>query len=178
MQKVIITLSSMSVITSMNHHWPTHSEAILPPAIASKPTMDIKTTQSEEIDRQHAGLVKALDELMAYAGGHYDFSASLTALGSLLEYTQAHFSYEEQLMREWGYPHLKEHLAQHAGFTAQVEALWKSAEAGEVMSGEIISMVRDWIIRHINEEDVQYATVARRPDGLRGGVELPVKLTQ
>ena len=133
--------------------------------------MEIKTTQIEEIDRQHAGLVKALDELMAYAGGHYDFSASLTALGSLLEYTQAHFSYEEQLMREWDYPHLKEHLAQHAGFTAQVEALWKSAEAGEVMSGEIISMVRDWIIRHINEEDVQYATVARRPDGRRGGPE-------
>lgn len=122
--------------------------------------MDIKKTQIEEIDRQHAGLVKALDDLLEYAGGSYDFAASLTALGSLLEYTEAHFSYEEQLMREWGYPNLEEHIAQHAGFTAKVEALWKSAESGEVMSGEIIATIRDWIVQHINEEDAQYAARA------------------
>ena len=53
----------------------------------------VSKTGITEIDRQHAQLLKRLDDLLVFVGGDFEFSASLTALSTLMDYTREHFTY-------------------------------------------------------------------------------------
>ena len=117
----------------------------------------ISKTGVAEIDRQHALLVKCLDELSVFVGGNFEFSASLTALTTLIDYTREHFTYEEGVLADSGYPLLDEHIAEHQTITANAEALWKEIEAGNEIGEQLVLTIRKWIIDHINSEDVQFA---------------------
>lgn len=120
-------------------------------------SLTITKTDIKEIDRQHRQLIQHLDELEQYAGGEYDFAVSLTAVTGLLDYTKEHFSFEENLMAQWGFPAQPEHKAAHDAFTAQVEMLWQEIESGAPVSVKLLSLIRQWIMNHINEEDALYA---------------------
>jgi hemerythrin len=117
----------------------------------------ISKTGVAEIDRQHAQLVKCLDELSVFVGGNFEFSASLTALTTLIDYTREHFAYEEGLLADCSYPLLNEHIAEHQTITANAEALWKEIEAGNEICEQLVLTIRKWIVEHINSEDVQFA---------------------
>lgn len=117
----------------------------------------ISKTGVTEIDRQHSQLVKCLDELSVFVGGNFEFSASLTALTTLIDYTREHFTYEESVLADSGYPLLDEHKAEHQTITANAEALWKEIEAGNEIGEQLVLTIRKWIVDHINSEDVQFA---------------------
>jgi hemerythrin len=117
----------------------------------------ISKTGVAEIDRQHAQLVKCLDELSVFVGGNFEFSASLTALTTLMDYTREHFAYEEGVLADSGYPLLDEHKAEHQLITANAEALWKEIEVGNEICEQLVLTIRKWIVDHINSEDVQFA---------------------
>ncbi len=117
----------------------------------------IKQTGVPEIDRQHSQLVDLLSELLKYSGSRYDFSAALTAMAGLAQYTREHFEYEEALMAQWGFPDLDEHRAIHAELAAKVDGMWSAIETGEeVVTGPLVELLQTWIVQHINEEDVRY----------------------
>ena len=125
-------------------------------------TIAISIMGVDEIDRQHAQLIKCLDDLLAYVDGSYSFAATLTALSALLDYTRKHFADEEALLAQWGYPWLTEHTAEHAAITADVEQAWQAMEAGQDLDERIVSTLRTLIIDHINREDIQYADFHRQ----------------
>lgn len=115
-----------------------------------------------EIDRQHGQLREYLDEFLVFANGAFEFSAMFTALQRLLEYTDWHFAYEEQLLSSWGYPQHECHSTEHRALTDKVRELWRRFEAGEALEADVvIKMITEWIIGHINEEDAEYAEFAR-----------------
>lgn len=115
----------------------------------------------DQIDRQHAQLIKSLDDLLGYVDGSYGFAATLTALSTLLEYTRQHFADEEALLADWGYPWLREHTAEHAAIAADVEQAWKDLESGRDLDERIVATLRKLIVDHINAEDIQYADFHR-----------------
>ena len=117
----------------------------------------ISKTGIAEIDRQHAQLVKCLDELSVFVGGNFEFSASLTALTTLIDYTREHFAYEENMLARCHFPLLDEHIAEHRTITANAEALWNEVEAGNEMGEQLVLTIRKWIVDHINAEDIQFA---------------------
>ena len=117
----------------------------------------ISKTGVAEIDRQHARLVKCLDELSVFVGGNFEFSASLTALTTLIDYTREHFAFEEGLLAECNFPLLDEHIAELQTITANAEALWKTVEAGNEIGEQLVLTIRRWIVDHINAEDIQFA---------------------
>lgn len=61
-----------------------------------------------EIDAIHAELAELAAVLANADAGAY---AGLFA--QLISHTEAHFAHEERLMRESGFPHVAEHLAEH-----------------------------------------------------------------
>lgn len=118
----------------------------------------IKPTGIDEIDAQHAELMKCLDDLSAFVGGSYEFAAVFTTTRALLDYIHIHFSFEENLLRSWGYPDLDRHIAEHQVLEADVRNLWAQLESGdETLGGGLVMTIKNWIIGHINEEDLQYA---------------------
>ncbi len=122
---------------------------------------EILKTGIAEIDRQHTQLIKCLDELSVFVGGNFEFSASLTALTTLIDYTRDHFAFEESVLASCNFPLLDEHIAEHKTITAHAEALWQEVEAGNEIGEQLVPTIRKWIVDHINAEDIQFANFIR-----------------
>jgi hemerythrin-like metal-binding protein len=88
-------------------------------------------------------------------------------VGSLLEklikYTVEHFAYEERMMAAAKYPGLVTHRARHADLTRQVEDFMARYKRGDgAVNIELLQFLRDWLTRHIQQEDKQYGPFLTR----------------
>lgn len=70
-------------------------------------TLSIKV-HHREIDAIHEQLAELVKKLATAPDGN--FTSLFT---TLIEHTESHFSREEQMMQECGFPHSAEHLAEH-----------------------------------------------------------------
>lgn len=123
----------------------------------------VSLTGIDEIDRQHAQLVRCLNELVEFTGGSYEFAAVFTAINTLLDYARQHFSYEEELLASWHYPLLEKHIAEHRAIAENLQTLWARIEMGdEVIAEQLVTTIRKWILEHINAEDIEYVNFRKR----------------
>ena len=110
------------------------------------------------IDQQHKKLVNLINQLQTavdYSTGE-DFERE--ALKELVDYTKTHFSYEEGLMEQNGYPDFAPHKAQHEKMIKRVEEVIAEYEQNHDMAmQDALDFLRDWLINHINGTDKQYS---------------------
>ena len=106
------------------------------------------------VDGQHRQLVDALNELAdAVEAGRGAEQLQLT-LDFLVIYADMHFSDEENLMRNGGYPDLEPHIAQHRAFMAKAEDLRAQAAAGfATLDVALLEFLKDWLMNHIMQQD-------------------------
>ncbi len=112
----------------------------------------------DSVDEQHAKLVSLLNEA-------YDATVSLSGQEEILnilkrmnEYTKFHFSSEEELMKESGYPDLKSHMVKHLAFVEYVEKTMKRFEMEDFISSvELITYLFDWLKEHILGADKKFS---------------------
>ena len=106
------------------------------------------------VDGQHRQLVDALNELAdAVEAGRGAEQLQLT-LGFFVIYADMHFSDEENLMRNGGYPDLEPHIAQHRAFMAKAEDLRAQAAAGSAtLDVALLEFLKDWLMNHIMQQD-------------------------
>lgn len=124
--------------------------------------ISILRTGDSDIDRQHTQLVSCLDELRAFIDGSYSFAAGFTAIQSLIDYTETHFAFEEDRLRQCGYPELDEHIEQHRTLVAEVFRQWERVEKeGADVAREVVETIERWIIDHINISDFKFAEFVR-----------------
>lgn len=112
----------------------------------------------ETIDTQHKKLIGLLNDLhSAKATGKGD--ATLKAvLHELLEYTNSHFAFEENLFREHGYPNTSEHEQAHVALKSQVVAFAEDFASGKAsLSADLFMFLRNWLNGHIRGSDRRYA---------------------
>ena len=109
------------------------------------------------IDEQHGRLVSLLESLLSWSDKGYGLAATFDAFAALFDYTQTHFQFEEQLMREHGYPQLAEHIEQHEAIIQGLTKLMSDLEAGSDVEERLASSLRRWIVLHIDVEDLAYA---------------------
>ncbi len=117
----------------------------------------IPLTGNEEIDRQHAGLLDALERLEGWIGTSMEVSAVFTALEYLRDYAARHFEYEEEVLRKAGYPDLESHSSDHRIITERVAELTANIIDGEEVTREVLDTMRDLLVRHIGEDDQKFA---------------------
>jgi len=112
----------------------------------------------DAIDRQHqilVGFIRQLQEAMEEGRGR---AFQSTLIDNLVAYTQGHFRFEEDLMREQGYELLAEHIVQHGVLTTQVCELQEKIQAGSTISNAALMLfLRHWLTDHIMEHDQKYA---------------------
>jgi hemerythrin-like metal-binding protein len=111
-----------------------------------------------EIDRQHQGLYDCLDRLELWCRKGHGFPATIDAVTMLETYVAEHFAFEENFLREHGYPALDEHMAEHRQITAELQRLSQQVMDGGDVTEELVGMMRGWITQHIGVEDKHYAT--------------------
>jgi hemerythrin-like metal-binding protein len=84
-------------------------------------------------------------------------------IGELLSYTQTHFSAEEALMQDVGFPNFLQHKKAHETLVGIVHDLETKLLNGEVrtVAKFLPTFIGDWLTRHIAVEDKQYAIYIR-----------------
>lgn len=118
------------------------------------------STGNDLLDDQHRIIFSYLDELEAATGEHRTMLA-VHVLSRLNSYTREHFTTEEALMKEAGFPDLEQHLAEHAVFRARIKSLLEQAIFHEVTE-DVVSTVRAWLVNHIHHADMQYVPYLKR----------------
>ncbi|NER08553.1 MAG: hemerythrin family protein [Okeania sp. SIO3C4] len=108
----------------------------------------------DKIDEQHQHLVlmaNGLHDAMRQGNGKEHMAKLLMDLKT---YTQEHFSTEEMLMKEHGYPGMLPHVQEHKKLVNQVLELEESLKTGQaVITIEVMQFLRDWLTAHIQHSD-------------------------
>ena len=118
---------------------------------------DAMSVGNMHIDEQHMILIDTINQL-ASAESQNDRPVVAMIIDELLSYAAFHFSYEEQLLDEVGYPQLDGHRRIHQNFVKWVINLreefsfHRRAQLGE----RILGFLRDWLRDHILGEDQRY----------------------
>ena len=109
------------------------------------------------IDEQHKILIDTINQL-ASAESQNDRPLVSMIIDELVSYAAFHFQFEEQLMKDCGYPELEKHRRVHQGFVK-----WITDTREEFIfhrrsrfDARILSFLRDWLRDHILGEDQLY----------------------
>jgi hemerythrin len=121
---------------------------------------DSFATGVTEIDEQHMILVHTLNEATTKLAHTASKELLEQITQDLLSYALYHFDTEEELMREYGYQAaddaMKQHLAQHRSFSAQVVSARDNLRAGaEVSADALLDFLKTWLVNHILKTDRQ-----------------------
>ena len=116
----------------------------------------------DTMDNHHQWLFDILNDINCGLKENVSQDRIFTYMQELREYTNFHFSEEEKLMAEIGYPDLDAHKALHQGFIQQIQAYmneFQTVECGETKCGiaeKIRVMGTDWLKNHICVADKRY----------------------
>ena len=116
------------------------------------------------VDRQHKSLCDMINSLITQCEQGKVGETLKDTLDFLMEYTLHHFTSEEALQVEIGFPGYEEHKRIHDDFKVTVEKMMQHfAENGSTK--ELVENVREivivWLINHIQEEDTKIVAYLR-----------------
>lgn len=110
------------------------------------------------IDRQHQKLVGMLNTLYDGVQAGHGKDVLGKVLDGLIAYTVDHFSFEEKLFAQTGYPASAAHIKEHEDLKRQVlevQAKYKSGAAA-TLSLEVMNFLKNWLVKHIQGSDKRY----------------------
>ncbi len=111
----------------------------------------------DSIDNDHKKLLGMINQLQTAAHYHTDDDMIENILNELIDYTKYHFTREEGLMQECGYPDLEEHKKQHTSMIAQVtDFIDKYRTDGTRTADDVAQYLKAWLINHIDGTDQKY----------------------
>ena len=116
-----------------------------------------------ELDDHHRKLVEILNKAYDLILYSYDEEKLHAILSELVKYTDYHFSSEEQMMKETGFPARKMHMSSHATFKEHLAGLRKSSRSSDPhVINEMVLFLWDWLNRHILDHDKKFAVYLSR----------------
>jgi len=124
------------------------------------------SVKEEVIDFQHKKWIAMLNEVhdaLFSDNGSGSYSKTMDALKAMNGYARFHFDFEEEYMREIGYPGIQEHSEQHDMFPARLKELYLALQTGQhALSKTKTLLLIDWLQEHIRNEDCKYSRFAGR----------------
>ena len=110
------------------------------------------------IDNDHKDLVDMVNSLHDQISGSDSEEQIATTLAFLARYVREHFTREEALMAQYGYPDLAAHKASHHELAAEIHAAQKvfTSEPERLDPQKLLLFLRDWLVHHILSEDMKY----------------------
>ncbi|GAM10814.1 methyl-accepting chemotaxis protein [Geobacter sp. OR-1] len=109
-----------------------------------------------KMDQEHQRLIDMINNLyISMREGHGNESIG-AILDELIEYTKTHFSHEEKLMKESGYPGYEDQKRAHESLIRQVVEIHGKFKSGAALSQEIMTFLKNWLVNHIQGMDKRY----------------------
>lgn len=113
------------------------------------------------LDLDHRYLLSLINQV-EYALRHPEETDNLhMAVNQLSEYAREHFQREEKLQLRMQFRHYMNHKMAHQGLLARLEEVVKQVleepdpEKLREQSGEIVQLLRDWLLQHVLKEDMK-----------------------
>lgn len=110
-------------------------------------------TGNDMIDSQHQELIEKINDLLKSCEVSSGQVTAVKTLDYLADYTDFHFSAEEKLQEEIGYPGIEEHKKQHEELRKVVAELHEMLVEEEGPSTAFVERVQknviDWLYNHI-----------------------------
>lgn len=134
---------------------------------------DSLITGNETIDGQHRELIARIKQFVDSCEQGDGKIKAIKMLDYLTEYTNFHFTEEEKLQAEVGYPGQKEHREKHEEFKRNLKDLDELLEESEGPTDEFVKQVEanvvNWLFTHIKSFDrsvAEYIFLQDNPDRL------------
>jgi hemerythrin-like metal-binding protein len=119
------------------------------------------------LDDQHRGMMRVLNELQAAALSGRVGEVAGPLLSQVSCTAREHFSTEEELMEQTGFPGLEEHRAIHHEMLTKASEFLADHDDGDIASYvKLLDFVREWFRDHVKIEDKKY-TVWMNEHGVR-----------
>jgi len=112
----------------------------------------------DEIDMQHRKWISIVNELHDSIMETRGADSLKELIGEMEDYTDFHFSAEEEMLQKAGWPELDRHKRIHFSFKQQVTQLKRDISSGEmVLRSQVMSVIKNWLTDHILKEDREYS---------------------
>jgi hemerythrin len=114
------------------------------------------------LDDQHKRLFDIATALWHSAEG--DAGQADALVQDLVDYTHRHFADEEAILYQIGYPQYVGHAKIHKKIFNTVDVLMDKYASTDrrIFVRELAEFVSEWLVRHIQAEDMSYARFIRR----------------
>lgn len=113
------------------------------------------------IDDQHRELFSLINQSYETIGSDpvNEYTALWTIISKLIDYTRFHFSEEEGMMEQAGYPQLAEHRSHHQALIDKTVQMLDALESGEASIGaeRLCQFIKEWIEDHVLTVDQRYS---------------------
>lgn len=109
-----------------------------------------------EIDSQHSHLFELTNRVLRGIANKNPELTLAEVLDELVQYTQSHFAFEEQCMRDAGYEHTEEHTRSHARLVGKIEDFADDLRSGKLTAQDLAEFLKNWLTLHILREDMRY----------------------
>ena len=112
------------------------------------------------IDNQHRQILDYINALEQVKNtGQRDKIKEV--LEDLIDYTQSHFSFEENLLEQVSYQYLPSHRGIHELFVKRLNDYHLKFEKGESIENDLYRLLSKWLINHIQHDDQDYVDAVR-----------------
>jgi hemerythrin len=112
------------------------------------------------IDNQHRQILDYINALEQVKNtGQRDKIKDV--LEDLIDYTQSHFSFEENLLEQVSYQYLPSHRGIHDLFVKRLNDYRLKFEKGESIEKDLYRLLSKWLINHIQHDDQDYVDAVR-----------------
>jgi hemerythrin-like metal-binding protein len=113
----------------------------------------------ESIDLQHKKLIDLINNFYQNIDKQSSKELMFETIDALKEYTVFHFSTEEHLMKQHGFPEYTSHKAEHESFVKKVLDIEERFKNGKLLiTSEVTTFMRNWVAKHIMDTDKRYST--------------------
>ena len=113
------------------------------------------------LDAQHKHIIAIVNDLYVAMQDGNDRAVLKPLLDRLVQYTNFHFRFEEQVMQAQGYPASAEHKALHDRLRQRTLDLRDSISL--VTGQDLLKFVKQWWVDHIQSEDKRYVPYLKAP---------------
>ena len=111
-----------------------------------------------EIDEQHKllfVLAQAVADPLVSAADH---KPDMEKLQVLIDFSQEHFAFEENLMRSSGYPETERHAKYHVALLTELQTYCARLGRGvNTDRASLVDFLRNWLLLHIDTADRELA---------------------
>ncbi len=112
----------------------------------------------EQMDEDHKKLLDLILQMFKVLQSASDKEKAAAIIAELNNYTITHFTREEELLRQHGYPDLEAHIKEHEVMKQKVKDFQGEFEGNsDKVSSDVLRYLQEWLINHINTTDKKYS---------------------